>query len=126
MVIDLIISLFSFESLAKDWVVFRFSYRRVLADAWVEDWSPVFWDGFVLFGLWNVDTLSDHEELLLVPVMNFPHSFGQICDKLVSSGGWSLLDLVNLPISHAHNSVCKRLETDIVSYHYHRDLLLLV
>jgi len=87
---------------------------------------PVFWDGFVLFSLWNVDTLSNHQELLLVSFMDFPHSFGQICDKLVASSGWSLLDLVNLTIGHAHNSVCKRLESDIVSYHYHRDLLLLV
>ena len=40
--------------------------------------------------------------------------------------GWSFLDLVNLAISHAHNSVCKRLEADIMCYHDHRDLLLLI
>ena len=58
--------------------------------------------------------------------MDFPHSFVQICDKFVASCGWSLLDLVNLTIGHAHNSVCERLEADVVCYHDHRDLLLLV
>ena len=87
---------------------------------------PVFWDGFVLFGLWDVNTLSNRKGLLLASIVNFPHTFGQSIDDVLASCGWSLLDFVNLTIGHAYNSVCKRLKADIVCHHDHRDILLLV
>ena len=79
-------------------------------------------DGLVLVLLSNVDSLSDHQLVLVCSIMDSSDSVTELSDDVSTCLWWSGLDFVDLSISHSHNSVSKGFETDIVSNHNHSNL----